>query len=228
MLSELKEINLKTCQLLWELPDVKASNQTIDYPRLIIPEKRSKDPRISEQEARFVYSSVLNNSRFYYSIETPTEKEYTISGKGKRSASTDLTIYEYDGEFKKLVNVEFKAHNAKFEEIEKDIRKLINEEKIGNWFHLLKNTNSKTLKALFEKVKKALVEDYDKKISKISILFCFCILDKKWACMKHFYWDSSTSVEYKYYVEDFFGLDYIVRKGKIVVMDENGWEIVQF
>lgn len=123
--------------------------------------------------------------------------------------------------------MEFKAHNAEFKEIEKDIRKLINEEKIGNWFHLLKNTNKRTLKALFGKIKEALIKDYDKNISKISILFCFCVLDKKWACMKHFYWDSNTSVEYKNYVVNFFRLDYTVRREKIEVIDENGWEIVQ-
>ncbi|RLF01280.1 MAG: hypothetical protein DRJ64_10845 [Thermoprotei archaeon] len=140
------------------------------------------DQRISEQEARFVYCSVLNKSNFFYSIETPTEKRY---GDGNRSASTDLSIYKYMNGFRKLADVEFKDHNARFEEIEKDVKKLVNEGITGNWFHLLKNINSRTLKSLFNKIERALIVNYS---DKIPILFCFCVLSRKWACIKHFYW----------------------------------------
>ena len=226
MLSELININIKTCDLIWNLPDV-VSRPAMNYPRLIIPHRRDVDQRISEQEARFVYCSVLNRSDFFYSIETPTEKKYQLSGKGRRSASTDLSIYEYTNGFRKLVNVEFKAHNARFEEIEKDVKKLVNEGITGNWFHLLKNANSKTLKSLFNKIEKALMVNYS---DKISILFCFCVLSRKWACIKHFYWDGNGFANhrkfksYRMFVEEFFRLDYVVRK-EITVIDENGWLI---
>lgn len=222
MLSELIDINKKTCDLVWTLPDVD-SKPAIGYPRLVIPHRRNMDQRISEQEARFVYCSILNNSDFYYSIETPTEKEYQLSGRGKRSASTDLSIYEYNNGFRKLVNVEFKAHNPKFEDIEKDVKKLVNEGIAGNWFHLLKNVNSRTLKSLFSKIERALIANYS---DKISILFCFCVLNKKWACMKHFNWNSEKgkSESYRMFVEEFFRLDYAVRR-EITVIDGNGWLI---
>jgi len=226
MLDELIRINRETCNILWNLPDMDYG-PTLDYPRLIIPSKRDKNKRISEQEARFVFCSILNNSDFFYSIETPTEKEYQISGKGMRSASTDLSIYEYRNGFRKLVNVEFKAHNPRFREIEKDVKKLVGEEITGNWFHLLKNVNSKTLMALFSKMEKALMMNYS---NEISILFCFCVLDKKWACIKHFNWNGSEFPEdekqekYRAFVERFFRLDYFVRRG-IIVVDENDWMI---
>jgi hypothetical protein len=207
--------------LIWGLPDV-ASKPAIKYPKLIIPYKRDMNRRISEQEARFVYCSVLNNSEFFYSIETPTEREYRLSGKGKRSASTDLSIYKYTNGFKKLVNVEFKAHNARFNEIEKDIKKLVHEGITGNWFHLLVNVNSRTLKALFGKIKRALIENYSEKIS---ILFCFCVLSKRWACIKHFSWDSEKRTEnYDIFIERFFEFDYEVKR-KIKVIDGNEWLI---
>ena len=226
MMDELIRFNKETCNVLWSLPDVD-SEPTLDYPRLIIPSKRDKNKRISEQEARFVFCSILNNSDFFYSIETPTEKKYKISGEGMRSASTDLTIYEYRDGFRKLANVEFKAYNPRFKEIEKDIKKLVREEITGNWFHLLKNVNSMTLKALFDKIKNALIKNYS---DSISILFCFCVLDKKWACMKHFKWNGSEFPEekkqekYRVFVEEFFRLDYFVRR-RIIVVDETGWEI---
>lgn len=223
MMDELIKFNKETCKILCSLPDMDYG-PTLDYPRLIIPSKRDKSKRISEQEARFVFCSILNNSDFFYSIETPTEKEY---GKG-RSASTDLSIYEYRNGFRKLVNVEFKAHNPRFTEIEKDVKKLIGEKITGNWFHLLKNVNSKTLKALFSKMKKALMINYS---DEISVLFCFCVLDKKWACIKHFNWNGFKFPEdvkqekYRAFVEKFFRLDYFVRR-EIIVVDENDWIIL--
>ncbi|MBE8540184.1 hypothetical protein [Geoglobus acetivorans] len=223
-MNELIRFNKETCNILWSLPDVD-HKPILDCPRLIIPSRRDKHRRISEQEARFVFCSILNNSDFFYSIETPTEKKYKMSGEGMRSASTDLTIYEYRDGFRKLVNVEFKAHNPRFREVEKDIKKLVGEEPTGNWFHLLKNVNSMTLKALFGKIKNALIKNYS---DSISILFCFCVLDKKWACMKHFNWSGSElpqkekQEKYRAFVEEFFRLDYFVRR-EVIVVDENGW-----
>ncbi|AGK61594.1 hypothetical protein Asulf_01618 [Archaeoglobus sulfaticallidus PM70-1] len=86
LMNKLININKKTCDLIWNLPDV-VSRPAMDYPKLIIPHRRDRDQRISEQEARFVYCSVLNNSDFFYSIETPTERRY---GEGKRSATSML------------------------------------------------------------------------------------------------------------------------------------------
>jgi len=85
--------------------------------------------------------------------------------------------------------------------------------------------NSVTLRALFGKIKRALLNNYS---DSITVLFCFCVLDKKWACMKHFYWDGFEFSEeekqenFKAFAEDFFRLDYFVKRRELIVRDENG------
>ena len=89
---------------------------------------------------------------FYYSVETPTSKEYSFSGKGKRSAASDLSFYHNE---KKVLNIELKAHNPEQKAIDKDIEKLVGENCNGAWIHILKNEDSGTIKTLFEKFEKA-------------------------------------------------------------------------
>ena len=74
--------------------------------QLIFPKNASKAIRVSEQEARFIFSNQLNNSPFLFSVETPTQYRYQLTGKYKRSAATDLTIYSVSG--KRILNIEFK------------------------------------------------------------------------------------------------------------------------
>ena len=110
-MNDIFEINHRLSFNLWYLTDVKSDPQGFS-PRLILPKRRSGEIRISEQESKILYCGLLNTLNYYYSIETPTEEVYQQTGKTSQSASSDLSLYGYDGkDFKKVANVEFKAHN---------------------------------------------------------------------------------------------------------------------
>ena len=114
MITDIFEINRRICFNLWDMVDVHSEPRGLS-PRLILPEKRNKATRISEQESRILYCGLLNTLNYYYSIETPTEKTYMQLGTKRMSASSDLSLYRHDGgAFKKVMNVEFKAHNPPF------------------------------------------------------------------------------------------------------------------
>jgi len=141
-------------------------NETLNYPntsKLIIPNYRESDnkkpkKRISEQEFRFAFTAVLeskfNDLDIYYSVETPTEFEYSFSGRGSRSASTDLTLYDSE-KIEKLCNIEFKAHIPEQQAIDKDIEKLVTEDVLGCWCHIIEKSDSGTAKSLFGKFREA-------------------------------------------------------------------------
>gem|GEM_PF-4539244 len=59
----------------------------------------------------------------------------------------------------------------------------------------------------------------------VSILFCFCVLDKKWACYKHFNYHPKQGI-FDAYVNSFFTLNYKVSGNNVTVVDQNGWIII--
>ena len=224
---DLIEINRRLSFNLWYLTNVLEKPHGLS-PRLILPKRRSGQIRISEQEARFLYCGLLNTLNYYYSVETPTEQVYQQTGQEWGSAASDLSLYVHrvDG-FKKIANVEFKAHNPAVGYIRKDIEKLIKEGIIGNWFHTIKNVDRGTFPSLFAKF-----IDSFKELSgivsgkEISIIFCFCVIEKRWACIKHFLYDSSSG-DFGSYVDDFFRLRYEVKAGKLEVDEETDWYVFQ-
>ena len=112
--------------------------------------------RVSEQELRFAMTSLFdtnNYAKLTYTVETPTEKDYSFRGAGRRSGSSDLSFYEDN---LRILNIEHKAHASSQESIDKDIEKLVNEECHGAWCHIFKNEDSGTLESVFNKLKKAL------------------------------------------------------------------------
>ena len=226
VISDATEINRRLFHDLWRISTASGVPSRIS-PRLILPVKRNKQLRVSEQEARFLYCSIVNSLSYYYSVETPTHDVYKQTGRTPQSASTDLTLYiNNNRRFEKVLNVEFKAHNAAEESVRKDIEKLMKEGIDGNWVHTLKNVNSRSIPRIFEKLANAL-KSCRSLVSKkrISILFCFCVMDKRWGCIKHFLFESSAT-DFRSYVDSFFDLKYSVKKGSICV--EGGtWEIVK-
>jgi hypothetical protein len=54
MITDIFEINRTICFNLWDMVDVHSEPRGLS-PRLILPEKRNKDIRISEQESRILY-----------------------------------------------------------------------------------------------------------------------------------------------------------------------------
>lgn len=194
-------------------------------PRLVIPIRRDDQPRVSEQEARFLFCSLLNTLNYFYSVETPTTKTYQQTGATAQSALSDLSLYEFrDGKLEKVANVEFKAHNSTAGRIQKDIEKLIREGIPGNWFHIFRNADSGTLPALFDKFVEALVNCWHYVTEPLSILFCLTVLDMKWACLKRL--DIGPGSVSTGALNDFFRLEYSVRGGQMIVSDKNCWSVV--
>jgi hypothetical protein len=208
-------------------------------PKLIWPTKRDGIRRISEQEAKFAFVDALSDTSFYYSVETPTIQKYRFKDdlknvdstemdelKTSMSARTDLTLYLSDQDrFYRCINMEFKAHNPVQKHIDKDIEKLVREVQdyatLGNWFHLLTNSDRETFPALFGKFERALngtfkqLETLEHEILRVDILFCFCVIDKKSAYLRRY--DRSIHSDLK----AFFCLD----KNGVPGSD---WQIIEF
>lgn len=220
------EINHRVCSSLWNIATVNSNPRGLS-PRLIIPQKRSGDIRISEQEARILYCGILNTLNYYYSVETPTKEVYQQTGVKPISASSDISLYfENEEKFDKVMNIEFKAHIPSQEQIRKDIEKLIREKIPGNWFHSLKNIDSRTIPVLFEKMKESFLQcENILDDTRLLIVFCFCVLEKSWACMKHFYYDPRKE-NFQAYVNKFFKLDYSIKSGNIEVEQLHNWNIM--
>lgn len=158
--------------------------------RLIFP--AHKKYRVSEQEARFLFTRELEKQKnLYYSVEVPTKEKYKFSSKGKKinpptqdnsgqSGNVDVCIYAKDK--KTIISlVEFKAGQPDEHSIAKDFLKLLLDESgLQNYFiHVLKNSNNKTIKNVKEKYKKVLKQlQKNKKKSNIRILI-YIIKNKK-------------------------------------------------
>ena len=137
--------------------------------------------RVSEQEARFMFISVLESkhqNKYKYAIEVPTERRYSFysskSEKGEkgekekpiinndgRSASADVCLYDMsDPPIKQYI--EFKALNGEQSVITKDFIKLlydIGDDSKPNYFvHILRKTvdQDNSIDSVLDKYKKAL------------------------------------------------------------------------
>ena len=149
--NDIIEINRRVVYMLWNVVDPNTLPSGLS-PRLIFPELRTGNTRVSEQEARLLWCTALQDTSYYYALEAPTSETYIQSGSTPISARTDLALFlPNESYLERVVDIEFKAHNSEQEKIDKDIEKLIREKRIGNWFHLLSATNSATITKLFEK-----------------------------------------------------------------------------
>lgn len=208
----LAELNRRCCSVIWNM-ETESREDTDNFhlhalsPRLIIPKYRKDTHRISEQEARFAFVEALSGTSTHYSVETPTRCDYSFTSPSgsRRAAQTDLTLHLADRHgFRRWVNVEFKADVCPQPSIDKDIEKLVREQKesatIGNWFHLLENNDSGTYRALFKKMRNALTPFVT--VRPISILFCFCTLKKLTAYLRPYSTDADSQD-----LDAFFNLD---------------------
>ncbi len=145
---------------------------------LIFPKLRGTQKlRVSEQELRFAMTSSMDRSPVHfleYSVETPTENPYSFRGSIPRSGATDLTLYSGG---KKLINIEFKAHNPSGDTFNKDIEKLLLEPYYGAWLHILENINSATIKSIFNKLINAF--NTINQLPKKPLYLSFLVLQKK-------------------------------------------------
>jgi len=229
LIKDLIEINRRLSYDLWNVSCFNKKPSGLS-PRLIFPVNRiNGEIRISEQEARILYCNILNNLNYFYSIETPTKETFQQTGNTPLSALFDLSIYKFiDGSFEKKVNIELKAHNPALKNFSKDIEKIIREGKDGNWFHVLKNIDKATLPSVFDKFISSLKEHSDKS-NKISILFCICVLEKKWGMIKHFEWNNKKGNLIDY-LDNFFILSQIRNRNtdeQKEFLRNNEWLIVE-
>lgn len=132
--------------------------------QFLFPSK-SDVKRISEQELKqlFIEVFIKDYTSLFYSIETPTVNKYSFTNEPNKikvgdeddkgqSALLDMCIFKKGKEFyERILNIEFKHKNATEKNISKDILKLIHEEPNGAFILLLKNTDSGTLKSVFNK-----------------------------------------------------------------------------
>jgi len=162
LLEFLLELNQMSFKYLLDIYDKK----TATGGKLIFPVKRRGELRISEQELRFAYAATLERKGifqpYFYSVEPPTAEKYHFKGVvTERSGSSDLSLYEpndgkkQENKFNRVCNIECKAHNADPKSIQKDIQKLVREEVVGGWGHLLLNQDSGTLRELLRKITKS-------------------------------------------------------------------------
>lgn len=173
-------------------------------PHLIFPELRTGNIRVSEQEARLLWCTMLQDTSYYYAIEAPTANTYIQSGTKPMSARTDLALYKLTASgFKRVANIEFKAHSSTPEQIKKDTEKLIREKITGNWFHLLSSANSATIPRLFEKFAAAFKACSSHVHNNIDIVFCICVLRNRQMLTRHFTYPHGQR-DFVAYVNDFF------------------------
>ena len=209
----------KTDCVLW---DAYRQGTVSGSNRLIFPKLRDGNRRISEQEARFAFVEALHTTSLKYSIETPTDKEYSFSNNGSRSAMTDLSIYHQQG--KNVCNVEFKSRgkSAKandLEPIRKDLEKLFREKTWGLWFHVLESVNSKTLSNLLEVLAKqsCCVRGLKSDIESYGLTIHICVLKHGFSVQKNLPIDFSPA-EMK--------VDLFVSRDSLKsVRDLNGWRL---
>ncbi|MBR4197197.1 MAG: hypothetical protein IKQ94_00290 [Bacteroidales bacterium] len=125
---------------------VPPDDQNKPVSRIVFPSYSNDGIRISEQELRFCFTEAFNeyfenkNIPIYYSVETPTRKNYSGFSKSKecpnpkpqpnddgRSGEFDLVIYELEEyKLKRRCLIEFKANNASELDHKKDFVKLNN------------------------------------------------------------------------------------------------------
>lgn len=200
---DLIEMNRRVAFALWNVASQTGSPKALS-PHLIFPELRTGDIRVSEQEARLLWCTMLQDTSYYYAIEAPTAETYVQSGTKPISARTDLALYEFmESGFKRVANIEFKAHSSTLKHIKKDVEKLIREKINGNWFHLLSAANAGTIPRLFEKFVAAFTACNAHLHNNIDIVFCICVLGNRRMFTRRFIYQQGQGY-FIDHVKDFF------------------------
>jgi len=191
--------------------------------KLLFPEYRGGDLRVSEQEARFAFVEALAPGSLTYSVEAPTSKLYQFTGKSPLSAQTDLTIHNEAGG--RICNVEFKAEGVspsakEHFPIYKDFEKLMREPLWGLWFHLLKGVNNSTIKDLLTVFKTQMDRVRSEHIGDIEspgLTIHICILQHEFSLER----DIPVHGEA---LDQLFTLELQVSRSELLsVSDPNGW-----
>jgi hypothetical protein len=218
----IREVAMQLCGLGTEVSAIRSENS----PSLIFPSKRSAGTettsavRVSEAEARLLFALALSRRSVPFAIEVPTTQLYSFKGSTAMSARIDLVAYAPDaaipGNLYRHLDVEFKAHNAPPESIRKDLEKLLREGQDGLWFHVLQNIDSRTLHALLAKFHAGLEAlGSVRGASNRQLTIAMVVLGKRLLLFRTIdvQTDSSRAL----------GFEYVVRRGRVKVLNPNGW-----
>ncbi len=225
---DLVEINKRVFRLLWSMGYARTGNNlSSKSPRIVFPGLRNKTDRISEQEARFAYCSVLEKSPYFYSVEVPTEEPSAISNQRSMSGRHDLAIYSRNPhELCREAFAEFKAHNCRSDSIEKDIRRLTQYGGTSNWFHVLGNADRGTIPAVFHKLVNAFPTSSNEK--SLEMLVSFCLVKQRTAILRLF--NTSSGIPSRTTAQKFFDPKSLLGKKfeeQIKVLEKSGWQIAK-
>ena len=139
-----------------------------DTPSLVFPKRQPDRPdrRVSEQEARFAFTTVLarrSDPGIGFAVEAPTEFRYRFAHRDTdeaeasdphcRRARVDLVLHKLPSADEPALAIEFKAsghseHANSTEALDKDMVKLIAERPDGLWYHLCEDANRATLPSI--------------------------------------------------------------------------------
>ena len=177
--------------------------KNLEAGSIIFPKKRDGTFRISEQELRFLFVSILinkiknkelsyDNKPIYYSVETPTVGSYSFKGDKALSGNIDLVIHG-GYPLKRICLIEFKAHNVEFkndyeklhrelnhksDDVDKtNFEKLYDENACGYFVQLLPNSDRGTADNIIQKYEEA--DEYKCKANKFSHI-CYSLKQGKY------------------------------------------------
>lgn len=214
---------------LWAAFSRSQGRKVVGSPtgKLLFPEYRGGNLRVSEQEARFAFVEALAPGALTYSVEAPTSKLYKFTGKSPLSAQTDLAIHDEAGA--RICNVEFKAKGVspsaeKHFHIYKDLQKLMREPLWGLWFHLLEGVDNSTIRNLLtvfetqiERVKSEHIGD----IESPGLTIHICVLQHEFSLERDIPIDDGALDQLLY-------LDMQVSRSKLLsVNDTNEWTVMR-
>lgn len=155
-------------ELLLDSYAMSTAVPTGDTPGLVFPKRQPDRPdrRVSEQEARFAFTTVLarrSDPGIGFAVEAPTEFRYRFAHRDTdeaeasdprcRRARVDLVLYSLPSMDHPALAIEFKAsghseHAHSTEALDKDVVKLIAERPEGPWYHLCEDANRGTLPSI--------------------------------------------------------------------------------
>ena len=177
---------------LWDAYTRSVGGQPVDSGagRLVFTQYRDKGLRVSEQEARFAFVEGLAQGVLRYSVEAPTSKLYSFSGKTPLSAQTDLQLRDESGS--SICNVEFKAKGVSSSaqdnfSIYKDVQKLLREPLWGLWLHLLEGIDNSTIDKFLDVMVRQIVkvqQDFESDVETPGLSLHICVLRHRFSLHK--------------------------------------------
>ena len=199
--------------------------------RLLFPQYRGKGLRVSEQEARFTFVEALAQGPLRYSVEAPTSKLYSFSGKTPLSAQTDLQLHSESETG--VCNVEFKAKGVSSSaqdnfSIYKDVQKLLREPLWGLWFHHLEGIDNSTIGKFLDVMVRQIAEvqsDFECDVETPGISLHICVLRHRFSLHKDLPFLPGTAVDIaelgRQLTVDLHVSRYELREA----LDLNGWRL---